>query len=131
MSQPVHPDYIKASNLILITLVLSVISSFFTPNIGIVTPLMKIGVVILSIIINGLIAYFIRRGSETVKYILLILLLFGLASIPMMISLFKTRPVSSIISLVLMAIQVWVIVILFKIPKHNISYKPERGPDAV
>lgn len=131
MLQSVHPNYIKASNLILITLVLSVISSFFTPNTGIVTPLLKIGVVVLGIIINGLIAYFIRRGSETVKYILLILLLFGLAGIPMMIAVFKTKPVSCVISLLLMAIQVWVIVILFNIPKRNNTYRPERGPGAV
>lgn len=113
---PVHPNYIKSSNLFIIAASLGIINLFLHPffltsteiAIGLFTIVFLIGVGML-----------IREGFTWMKYVCLVMfVLGGLLSIPTMIKTFTTTPAVGIINLIQTALQAWSLVLLFKIPAH-------------
>lgn len=122
----VHPNYIKASNLTLVTLILGIINIFLgnTPLNNIQT----IATLIFTIGFTIVLAYFIRQGYPWMKIVLLVLSITGtLIIIPIWLRMVKDEPIVFIINIIQTAIQIWVIILLFKIPKPITVI--EKGPD--
>lgn len=79
----------------------------------------KIFIAVISIAFVFGIGYFISKGIEWIKYALLVILLLGLVGIPFFIANFKNEPVVGIINIVQTFLQVWALILLFKIPKSQ------------
>ncbi len=61
--------------------------------------------------------YFISKGNDWIKYILLGLLILGFLGIPFMIADLKRDPVILVINSIQSVLQVWSLILLFKITK--------------
>jgi len=121
----VHPNYIKSANLNLITIPLGIIGFFLSKTIviNIVTIITLVGTMVF---IFG-ISYFIRQGNSTIKYILLVLFVFGIISgTPLWIAQFQKEPVVGVISMLQNLVETGALVLLFKIPKTVVN---KKGPD--
>jgi len=63
------------------------------------------------------IGYLVGKGTEWIKYVLLVILILGLLGFPFIIANLKNEPVVGIINIVQTVLQIWALVLLFKIPK--------------
>ena len=123
MAKPRHPNFKKASNLLLVTVVLGLIKLFFsrsemahgTLNEQLVQNFMLYALCSLGFMM--VLAVLIRFGVGWLKYILLIFSLFGILDVPVAIMTVRLTPVTSSITLVVFALGVWVLILLFRIPK--------------
>jgi len=117
MDKQIHPNYIKASNLIYGTVGLGLINLVFAGE------LLKTGQNIVTafitlVMISGL-GYLVRQGKDWVKYILLVLLAFGLIGIQFIINNIVQRPVVGIVNIAQTIMQLWATVLLFKVKKNS------------
>jgi membrane-bound ClpP family serine protease len=114
MEKKVHKNFTKSSNLIFITVGLGVIN-LLLPN----TEIMAGGkpiVIGTMLFILGL-GYLVRQGFDWVKYLLLILTVLGLISVPVTITHLGQRPIVGLINVAQTVLQVWATITLFRIPK--------------
>ncbi|GGF00928.1 hypothetical protein SAMN05443634_105260 [Chishuiella changwenlii] len=114
----VHPNYIKASNLIYLSGGLGLLSYFI---LGILTGRFE-GVfeAIISIGVIFLIGYLLRKGISKMKYILLFLLIFGiLISFQFLKFLIIFYPITAIIHFIQFILQSAAVVLLFLVPKRQ------------
>src|SRR4051794_3655914 len=113
MEQQIHPNYIKSSNLIYGAGALGIINIFLSgDSIGI---LMKIITAAVTLAIVLAIGYFVRQGIEWIKYVLAVLTALGLFGIFGIIGSLMEHPVTGLINLVQIAMQIWAILLLFKV----------------
>jgi hypothetical protein len=114
----VHQNYIKASDLMLITTGLGVINFLLIPEtfssgmaifIGLFTLLFLLGL-----------SLFIRKGISWIKYLLLVLAIPGIfLSIPFLIKNLGQNPAVGVINIIQTVFQFWALILLFKIPKEK------------
>ncbi|MFY1046136.1 hypothetical protein [Chryseobacterium sp. GP-SGM7] len=110
-----HPNYKKAAELIYISAFLGIgnlIWKYDTLDSG-----LKIFIAIIVVAFSFAIAYITSKGLDWFKYILLVLFGIGLIGIPFIIGDIVNNPVIGIINIVQTILQVWVLVLLFKISK--------------
>jgi hypothetical protein len=114
MEKQIHKNFIRSSNLIFITVGLGLIN-LLLPN----TEIMAGGkfIVIGTILFILGLGYLVRKGFSWVKYLLLVLTILGLISIPVTITNLGDRPIVGLINVAQTILQVWAMIILFKIPK--------------
>lgn len=116
MDKQIHPNYIKSSNLFHTTAGLGLINSFFASE------LLNTGqnnaTAILTLLIISGIGFLIPQGKNWVKYLLLVFILLGLTGVPFMINNIIQRPIVGAINILQLIMQVWAMVLLFKIPKE-------------
>jgi membrane-bound ClpP family serine protease len=117
MEKKVHENFIKSSNLIFITFGLGLINLFMTRS-ELVTGTHKAIAITTMLFILGL-GYLVRQGFNWIKYLLLVLTIIGLISIPVTMMNLGQRPIIGLINVVQTVLQVWAMVILFKIPKTS------------
>ena len=79
----------------------------------------KIFIALVSIAFVFGLAYFVSKGIEWMKYFLLVILILGLLSFPLMIANLKNDPVMGIINIIQTILQIWALIILFKIPNRE------------
>ncbi len=115
MEKKVHENFIKSSNLIFITFGLGLINLFMTRS-ELITGTHKAIAITTMLFILGL-GYLVRQGFDWVKYLLLVLTILGLISIPVTLMNLGQRPIIGLINVVQTVLQVWAMIILFKIPK--------------
>lgn len=113
----IHPNHKRAANLIYLSAGLGVINVFLSPAIfnnsfGIIVAILTLGMLI------GL-GYLVSRGDDWIKYVLLVFMILGLIGIPGIIMNILLNPIVGIINIVQTALQIYVIVLLFRIPKTN------------
>ena len=111
----IHPNYKKSADLIYISGALGIgnlIWTYETLDSG-----MKIFIALFSIAFVFGIGYFISKGIEWVRYFFFIILVSGLFGFPYIIANLKSEPVLGIINIVQTVLQIWALVLLFKIPK--------------
>lgn len=77
----------------------------------------KIFIALISVAFVFGIGYLVSKGTEWIKYILLIILILGLLGFPFIIASIKNEPVIGIINIVQTILQIWALILLFKIPK--------------
>ena len=112
----IHPNYKKAAELLYISASLGIgnlIWTYDTLDNG-----FKIFIAISVLAFGFALAYFTSKGLEWFKYLLLVLLGLGLLGIPFIISEIKNDPVVGVINIVQTILQVWAVILLFKIPKN-------------
>lgn len=115
MEKKLHENFIKSSNLIFITFGLGLINLFMTTS-ELVTGTHKAIAITTMLFILGL-GYLVRQGFGWVKYLPLVLTILGLISIPVTIMNLGQRPIVGLINVAQTVLQVWAMIILFKIPK--------------
>ncbi|MFL9832644.1 hypothetical protein [Chryseobacterium terrae] len=111
----IHSNYKKAAELLYISAFLGIgnlIWKYDTLHSG-----FEIFIAIIVLAFAFTLAYITSKGIEWFKYLLLVLLGLGLLGIPFIISNIKNDPVVGIINIVQTILQIWALVLLFKIPK--------------
>lgn len=109
----VHPDYKKAANLWYISVALGFINLVLNPT-GIF-----FGIVVL-LMLSG-IGYLISKGHDWIRYALLAMTILGtlmmLLTFRTLLILYLSNPIMGIVSILQNVLQIWVLIILFRIPK--------------
>lgn len=113
----IHPNYKRSAELIYLSGALgigNVIWQYETLDSG-----MKIFIFIVSLGFVFGIGYLISKGNEWIKYVLLVLFALGLISIIFVIANLANDPVSGIINITQTILQIWALVLLFKVPNKT------------
>lgn len=118
----VHTDYKKAANIWYISTSLGLLSfiilNFIDPFITLVMLVMLVTLIILFGI-----GYLISKGYDWMKYFLLVIGIFGFFNIfgnlSFALYVYLKNPIIAIINIIQTILQIWVLVILFKIPKNT------------
>jgi hypothetical protein len=114
MTNKLHKNYQKASNLIIATLLLDPIEFFFSKYLGMTKD--EVVFEIVGLVFIALTAYAIRRGIAWVKYILLILTLLGIAAIILSVTATAVSTAPLLITCLQVIVMAWALVLLFQIP---------------
>jgi hypothetical protein len=121
----VHPNYIKASNIVLLQAVIGLINYFlFYSDMHIRH---KILVPVFLIVFSGVIIYLLRIGTSWVKYFFLIGFALSNGKPSNWAAMFNHGPIRIIITIIMLCISVWVLWLLFTIPNQQAPNK--KGPD--
>lgn len=118
----IHPNYKKAAEFLYISAFLGIgnlIWKYDTLHSG-----FEIFIAIIVLVFGFTLAYFTSKGIEWFKYLLLVLFGLGILGIPFIISNIKNDPVVGIINIVQTLLQIWALVLLFKIPKAVDNSQP-------
>lgn len=115
MGKQIHQNFIKSSNLIFITAGLGLINFFFARDLLSNGLNITIAVFTIAFIIG--IGFLVRQGYNWVKIFLLIITILGLIGIPVTLKNLTEKPVVGIINVVQTILQIWSVVLLFKVPK--------------
>ncbi len=115
MDKQIHPNYIKSSNLIFGTVGLGLINFFFANEL--LKTGQNIATAILTLMIIAGFAYLVRQGKNWVKYLLLVIMVFGLIGLLFIINNILQRPIVGVINIAQTIMQLWATVLLFKVPK--------------
>jgi hypothetical protein len=126
---PKHPNYVKASNLMLGTVALGFISilafpSYLSSTKNIIVSVLSIGFVVA-------LSFLIRQRFDWVKYLILVLFVLGCTSLPFTIMHFAERPLLSSISILQIIMQLWALVLLFKVPPLPKSNAMQQFKDSL
>ncbi len=111
----IHPNHKKSADLIYLSGALGIgnlIWTYETLDTG-----MKIFIALFSLAFVFGIGYLVSKGTESIKYVLLVILILGLLGFSFVISNLQNEPVVGIINIVQTILQIWSLVLLFKIPK--------------
>lgn len=115
MKNQVHKNFIKSSNLIFGTVGLGIINFFFSDEI--LNNGKNLSIAIITLLIISGIGFLVRQGKSWVKYLLLILTIFGLIGVPFIIGNITERPIIGLINILQTIMQIWATILLFMIPK--------------
>ncbi|TMI84281.1 MAG: hypothetical protein E6H10_06165 [Bacteroidetes bacterium] len=128
MEKQIHPNFKKASNIIFGTVGLGLINLFLSRD------TLSYGknlfvVVFIQLIIVAL-GYLVRRGYRWTKYLLLVLTFLGLTEIPSVINNLTQKPMVELINIAQTIMQIWTVVLLFKVPEslENNSTEQTHSP---
>ena len=128
MEKQIHPNFEKASNIIFGTVGLGLINLFLSRD------ALSYGknlfvVVFIQLIIVAL-GYLVRRGYRWTKYLLLVLTFLGLTEIPSVINNLTQKPMVELINIAQTIMQIWTVVLLFKVPEslENNSTEQTHSP---
>lgn len=113
----IHPNHKKAGNLIYLTAALGLINVLLSPETFQNTLGIIVGVFTLGIIFG--IGYLAGKGNDRIKYVLLVFMILGLLSIPFIILNIVNNPLVGKINIIQTALQIYALVLLFKIPRSN------------
>lgn len=117
MKKYVHPNFIKACNIILVTGCLSIIQFLL---VGPFTSLMIFGC-IFGVVIILVLAFLARQGYEWFKWVYVVLFGLGLKSLVVVLPLLlKTNSIAAGIYILHIILQGLVVLFLFKVPKQPI-----------
>lgn len=118
MTKKVHENFIKSSNLIFISAALGLINSFLTK--GDIVSTRLISSAILTLLFVGGLGYIVRQGYAWIKYLLLVLMIFGLIGIVgLIIANLEKQPLITTVNIIQTILQTWATVLLFVIPKRT------------
>lgn len=115
----IHPNYKKAADLIYLSGALgigNVIWMYDTLDNG-----LKIFTALISVGFVFGIGYLISKGTEWIKFLLAVILFLGILGIPFVIQDLENNTVVGIINILQTVLQIWALILLFKIPKKEKS----------
>ena len=111
-----NTNFLKSSNLMFATAGLASVNILLLPNSDKV--LLNVFFVIFALIIFVGLGFLIRSGKNSIKYFLITLILAELLTgFPGMFLIMKVTQISMIINLLQLILQVYAVILLFKIPK--------------
>ncbi|MHC0443018.1 hypothetical protein [Flavobacterium sp. 3-210] len=113
MKFSLNPNFIKSSNLIFISAGLGLINFLLSPDI--LSSKKNIIISIITIVIILVVGLLIRLEITWIKYLLLILIILGLNSLPMLLKdEFSTHPLNALITILQSIAQIYATILLFK-----------------
>ncbi|MGG5208497.1 hypothetical protein ACQWU4_06080 [Chryseobacterium sp. MIQD13] len=115
----IHPNHIKAANLMYLSGALSIGNMIWIYE-SLNSPLSTTVAAATLAFIFGM-GYLAGKGTEWVKYVLLITFLIGLTGLQSLYFNLLSDPVLGILNIIQTILQIWALVLLFKIPKPQIS----------
>ncbi|KFC21931.1 hypothetical protein [Epilithonimonas lactis] len=113
----IHPNYKKAADLIYLSGALgigNVIWMYDTLDNG-----LKIFTALISVGFVFGIGYLVSKGTEWIKFLLAVILFLGIVGIPFVIQNLENNTVVGIINILQTVLQIWALILLFKIPKKR------------
>lgn len=111
-----NTNFLKSSNLMFATAGLASVNFLLLPNSDKV--LLNVYFVIFALIIFVGLGFLIRSGKNSIKYFLITLILAELLTgFPGMFLIMRVTQISMIINLLQLILQVYAVILLFKIPK--------------
>ena len=120
MTKEVHENFIKSSNLIYISAALGLVNSFLTK--GDIVSTRLISSAILTLLFVGGLGYIVRQGYAWIKYLLLVLMIFGLIGIVgLIITNLEKQPLITTVNIIQTILQTWATVLLFIIPRKTVE----------
>jgi len=120
MTKKVHENFIKSSNLIYISAALGLVNLFLTK--GDIVSTRLISSAILTLLFVGGLGYIVRQGYAWIKYLLLVLMIFGLIGIVgLIITNLEKQPLTTTVNIIQTILQTWATVLLFIIPKKTVE----------
>jgi len=120
MTKKVHENFIKSSNLIFISAALGLINLFLTK--GELGSTKLIVSAILTLLFVGGLGYIVRQGYAWIKYLLLVLMIFGLIGIVgLIITNLEKQPLITTVNIIQTILQTWATVLLFIIPRKTVE----------
>lgn len=122
----IHENYKKSANVFYIAAALGIINMFISPEL--LNSNRNIFTSIFTLAFLFGIGLLISKGIDWMKYVLLALLIFGLFALPLILLNIINSPILGIINIIQTVLQVYSLVLLFKIPKvkttfDNIDYR--------
>lgn len=111
----IHPNYKKSADLVYLSGALGIINlilSYQNFDSG-----MKIFTAISSLAFVFGIGYLISKGNNSMKYVCLVILILGVLTFPFLLSNLINQPLVGLINIIQTILQIWSLVLLFKIPK--------------
>lgn len=111
----IHKNHKKSADLIYLSGLLGIANLIWTFEA--LDNGMKIFIALFSLALVFGIGYLVSKGTEGIKYVLLVIFIFGLLGFPFIIANLKNELVVGIINIVQTVLQIWALVLLFKIPK--------------
>ena len=116
MENQKHPNLIKSSNLIFATAILGIFNFILLPNMAEI-PLNIFIAIFTCLFIFGL-GFLVRSGKNWEKYFLLVITIIGLIiGFPGMFMIMRISMIVLIINAAQIIMQIWAVILLFKIPK--------------
>jgi hypothetical protein len=80
---------------------------------------LKIFIAVISVGFLFVLGYFISKGIDWLKFFLAVILFFGIVGIPFLLRNFTDDLVLGIVNIVQTILQIWAVILLFKIPKEQ------------
>ncbi|MFA6248790.1 MAG: hypothetical protein WC615_17740 [Mucilaginibacter sp.] len=114
-----HPNYIKASNITLASILIGAVAIFFNHNKLISTH--NIGAAIFMLIMLLLLAFLIRMGYAWMKYFLLVITLLGTLAVLKHVPDLINNTLAGIVEIIQTLLQIWIVILLFQVPKQTIT----------
>lgn len=125
----VHPNYVKASNIVLLQAVIGLVNYFlFYSDMHIRH---KTLVFVFLTVFSGVIIYLLRIGTSWMKYFFLIGFALSNGKPSNWAAMFNHGPIRIVITIILLCISIWVLWLLFTIPNQQEPTKKApviRGP---
>ncbi|VEH22048.1 Uncharacterised protein [Chryseobacterium nakagawai] len=113
----IHPNHIKASNLIYLSGAIGIAGLIWTSeqlNSGLA---IFISIAVIAFVFGT--GYMIGKGNAVAKYLFIFLFVIGILGIPVIITHLSTEPILGIINIFQLIFQTWAVVLLLKIPKNK------------
>jgi hypothetical protein len=120
MKKQAHPDFIKSSNLIFMSIGIGLINFLYVYNVFI--DVKNIVIIALTYLLLAVIGYLVRQGKVWIKYLLLIIIVLGVSEAPVIIQNLFEKPLLGVLIIPQTVLQVWALIMLFKLPlttDHN------------
>lgn len=111
----IHPYHTKAANLIYLSGALAIANIIWTYES--LTSAMAVFIVLITLSFIFGMGYLAGKGTDWVKYVLLVILGLGLFALPIMLMTLRSNPVLGVINITQTALQIWAVIVLFKVPK--------------
>jgi len=117
MAPQIDLRYIKSSNLIFGIFGLGLINLYYERHL--LTDVKNIAIAVLALLFILATGFIVRIGQNWVKYLLLVLTVVGLIGVPVVLNNIVENPMSGIINVAQTILQIWALILLFRIPKTS------------
>lgn len=115
-----HPNHTKAANIMYLTGVLGIASMVWTYDSS-QPAVLYIGIAVAIFAFIFGMGYLAGKGTEWVKYVLLATFLLGLIGFRTIYTNLLSDPVLGVLNIIQTILQVWTLILLFKVPKQEPS----------
>ncbi|MBA5791984.1 hypothetical protein H1R17_03645 [Flavobacterium sp. xlx-214] len=112
----IHPNHTKAAQLMYISAALGIINMILSPDI--LSNFFGIFIAFLVLAIIVAMGYLVSKGYDWMKYVLLIFMIFGLITLPIMIINITQNPIITVVNIIQTILQIYALMLLFKIPNN-------------
>jgi len=116
MNHNLHPNFIKASNLMFVSAIFGIVNLFLIPNTF--ASAKNTTIAVTTLLILAIISYIVRLGKNWMKYLLLVLMILGLLGMPF-ITILRSNLLLGLINIIQTVLQFWALILLFKVPKQD------------